>query len=296
MVQSELDPDRSSLLMRRATYASLSVAITLIIIKIFAFFLTDSVSLLSSLIDSTLDAMASFVNFIAVRQALVPADKEHSFGHGKAEPLAGLVQSAFIIGSSLFLCFEAAHRFFHPVPIEYGGIGVVVMLISLALTLALVSYQRYVLSRTHSLAIAADSFHYVSDIAMNLGVIVALILSANFDWLMADPVIALIIALYIIYTAYQIAHTSVDQLMDRELSDQERKHIRDTVLKHPEVKNIHDLRTRASGKDIFIQLHMELDGEISLYQAHRITDDVHGELIAAFPNADILIHEDPVEI
>ena len=296
MDQPELDPDRSSWLLRSATYASLSVAVTLILIKIFAFFITDSVSLLSSLIDSTLDAMASFVNFIAVRQALVPADKEHSFGHGKAEPLAGLAQAAFIIGSSLFLCFEAIHRVFHPVTVSSGGVGIAVMLVSLALTLVLVGYQRYVLNRTHSLAIAADTFHYVSDIALNLGVIAALVLTAGFGWLIADPAIALIIAFYIIYSAWQIASQSIDQLMDRELSDADRQRIREVVLKHPQVKNIHDLRTRTSGKDIFIQLHMEMDGESSLYQAHKITDEVHAELISVFPNADIIIHEDPAEI
>lgn len=296
MAQSELDPDLSSWLLRSATYASLSVAITLILIKIFAFFMTDSVSLLSSLIDSTLDAMASFVNFIAVRQALVPADKEHSFGHGKAEPLAGLAQAAFIIGSSLFLCFEAVHRTFHPVAVSSGGVGIAVMVVSLVLTLALVAYQRHVLRRTHSLAIAADSFHYVSDIALNLGVIAALVLAVNFGWLIADPVIALMIAFYIIYTAWQIASQSIDQLMDRELSDADRERIREVVLKHPQVKNIHDLRTRTSGKDIFIQLHMEMDGDSSLYLAHKVADEVHDELMNAFPNADILIHEDPAEI
>ena len=296
MAQSELDPDLSSWLLRSATYASLSVAITLILIKIFAFFMTDSVSLLSSLIDSTLDAMASFVNFIAVRQALVPADKEHSFGHGKAEPLAGLAQAAFIIGSSLFLCFEAVHRTFHPVAVSSGGVGIAVMVVSLVLTLALVAYQRHVLRRTHSLAIAADSFHYVSDIALNLGVIAALVLAVNFGWLIADPVIALMIAFYIIYTAWQIASQSIDQLMDRELSDADRQRIREVVLKHPQVKNIHDLRTRTSGKDIFIQLHMEMDGDSSLYLAHKVADEVHDELMNAFPNADILIHEDPAEI
>lgn len=296
MAQPAFDFDRSPVLLRRATYASLSVAVTLIFIKTFAFFLTDSVSLLSSLIDSMLDAMASFVNFIAVRQALVPPDKEHSFGHGKAEPLAGLAQAAFIIGSSLFLCFEAVHRFLHPVVIEYGGVGIAVMILSLAMTLVLVAYQRYVLSRTHSLAIAADSFHYVSDIALNLGVIAALVLSINFGWLAADPVIAIAVALYIIYTAWQIARQSVDQLMDRELSDEEREQVREVVLKHPAVKNIHDLRTRTSGKDIFIQLHLEMDGNVTLYQAHRIADEVHEKLTSAFPNADIIIHEDPAEI
>jgi len=286
--------DKNATLMRRATHASVTVAFALILLKFIAYILTGSVALLSSLIDSVLDSLASILNFIAVRHALSPADEEHRFGHGKAEPLAGLGQAAFIMGSSLFLIFEAINRFVHPQAVQHGDIGIAVMLISLFATSLLLVYQRYVVRQTGSIAIRADSIHYLSDIALNVGVILALLMSSYAGWTPADPVIALIIAFYIIYSAWQIVKQSLDQLMDRELSEQDREKIARIIIEHPGVIDQHELRTRASGKDIFIQTHLEMEGEISLIEAHRIADEVEEKLQAAFPNADIIIHEDPV--
>lgn len=286
----------NSSLMRRASYASLAVASILIAIKIFAFFMTGSVALLSSLIDSVLDLMASMINYFAIRQALVPADNEHRFGHGKAEPLAGLFQAAFITGSSLFLAFEAVDRLIHPVTLQHGGIGIGVMIVSLGLTIALLTYQRHVIRRTGSIAVKADAFHYLTDIAMNLGVITALVLTYYSGWTWVDPVFALAIAVYIVYAAWTIAAQSLDQLMDRELPDDDRERIEVIARANENVIAVHDLRTRASGRDVFIQLHLELDGEMNLYQAHHIADEVHRSLQEAYPEADIIIHEDPAEI
>jgi len=280
-------------LLRRATLASVAVAFTLICIKVAAYFATGSVALLSSLVDSLLDSLASLINFFAVRHALVPADREHRFGHGKAEPLAGLGQAAFIAGSAVFLVFESINRLINPVTISHGHIGIAVMLVSLALTLLLVLYQRHVVRRTQSMAIKADSLHYASDIVLNLSVILALVLSSQFKLPSADPLIALAIAGYIIWSAAQIAILSLHQLMDRELPDADRAHIIAVCRRHPEVLDVHELRTRASGMDIFIQLHLELDGNLSLLQAHRVADDVEQELHREFPNADVIIHEDP---
>ncbi len=280
--------------MRRATYASVTVAFALISIKFFAYVMTGSVALLSSLIDSVLDSLASILNFIAVRHALSPADEEHRFGHGKAEPLAGLGQATFIMGSSLFLIFEAINRFVNPRQIEHSNVGIMVMLISLLATVLLVLYQRHVVKQTGSIAIKADSIHYFSDIALNIGVILALLMSSYAGWTMADPVVALLIAFYIIYSAWQIVKQSLDQLMDRELSEQDREKIEKIILEHEGVVSQHELRTRASGMDIFIQTHLEMEGEISLNDAHRIADDVEKKLQTAFPNADIIIHQDPV--
>lgn len=279
--------------MRRATYASVAVAFALISIKFVAYILTGSVALLSSLIDSVLDSLASVLNLIAVSHSLSPADKEHRFGHGKAEPLAGLGQATFIMGSSLFLIFEAINRFVNPRQIEHGNIGILVMLVSLVATIALVSYQRHVVKQTGSLAIQADSIHYLSDITLNVGVILALLISSYTGWTMADPIAAMIIAIYIVYSAWQIVRQSLDQLMDKELSDQDRQKIKAIAVAHPDVISLHELRTRASGKDIFIQTHLEMDGELSLMQAHHIADEVEEKLQAAFPNADIIIHQDP---
>lgn len=280
--------------MRRATYASVLVAFSLILIKFLAFILTGSVALLSSLIDSVLDSLASVLNVIAIRHSLEPADAEHRFGHGKAEPLAGLGQAGFVMGSSLFLIFESIDRFVHPQAVQHGHIGLVVMIISLLATIALVIYQKHVVRETGSIAIQADSIHYFSDIALNLGVILALVLTTYFGWNLADPLIALLIAIYIISSAWKIVRQSLDQLMDRELSDEDRQRIVTILEANSRIAGYHDLRTRASGKDIFIQIHLDIDGSISLNEAHEIGDAVEAELLAAFPNADILIHQDPL--
>jgi ferrous-iron efflux pump FieF len=280
-------------LMRRATYASVSVATILIALKFAAWLATGSVSMQATLVDSMLDAAASLVNLFAVRQALTPADREHRFGHGKAEPLAGLVQSAFIAGSALFLFIEVVRRLIEPKAIENETMALVVMAVSIVLTLGLVSFQRYVVRRTSSLAISADKLHYFGDLLTNVSVAVALVLAAQFGLHWADPIFGAGIAIYIVWSAWEIIRQSLDQLMDRELPDEERKRIREIALSHPEVKAVHDLRTRASGRDIFIQLHIELDRAATLVRAHEISDAVEAKLRKAFPAAEVIIHQDP---
>ncbi len=278
--------------MRLATYASVTVASTLIVLKMIAYVLTGSVAILSSLIDSLLDLIASAINLFAVRHALVPADHEHRYGHGKAEAIAGLAQAAFITGSSLFLIFESINRFYNQQPVENGVVGIGVMLITIILTAILVKFQRYVVKQTGSIAITADSLHYVSDLLLNLSVIVALVLSIYFDWQMADPIFALLIAAFILKSAWDIARQSLAQLMDQELPDKLREKIKKIALQHPEVLNLHELRTRSSGRQYFIQLHLEMDGELKLKEAHEIANQVEIEICKAFPNAEVIIHED----
>ena len=282
-----------SLLMRRATWASVCVAFILIGIKSFAYIMTGSVAMLSSLIDSLLDALASVINLLAVRHSLTPADQEHRFGHGKAEALAGLGQAAFITGSSVFLVFEALNHLINPRPVEHGFIGIVVTAVSLVLTIGLLIYQKHVVDRTGSIAIQADSIHYLSDIVLNLSVFAALVLSAYLGLPLADPVFALGIAAYVIHSAWTIVRNAFDQLMDRELPDADRQRILQIATGHREVRDLHELRTRMAGQDLFIQLHLVLDNGISLLNAHRIADEVEAKLRQAFPNADILIHQDP---
>ncbi len=278
--------------MRWATYASLAVAIILIVIKIMAYLVTGSVAILSSLIDSFLDFIASGINLFAVRHALVPADHDHRYGHGKAEAIAGLAQAAFIVGSALFLIFEAINRFSHQQALENGMVGIGVMLITIALTALLVKFQRYVVKKTGSIAITADSLHYLGDLLLNLSVIVALILSIYLDWQIADPIFALMIALYILRSAWVIGELSLAQLMDQELPDKVREEIKAIALQHPEVLNLHELRTRSSGRQYFFQLHLEMDGELKLKEAHQIANAVEIEICKAFPNAEVIIHED----
>ncbi len=284
---------RAARLMRLATYASVSVAGILIVAKFAAWLATDSVSLLSTLIDSLLDAGASLINLVAVRQALQPADREHRFGHGKAEPLAGLAQAAFICGSAAFLLIEAGKRFIQPQVLENSETGIVVMVFSIALTVVLVLFQRYVVRHTDSIAIGADSVHYKMDVLVNASVIVSLILATRLGWQWADPLFATAIAVYIVWGAGTIGQKALNILMDRELPDADREHIRQIALAHPGVRDLHDLRTRSSGAQLFIQLHLEMDGSITLNQAHEISDQVEAEIERAFPKAEVIIHEDP---
>ena len=280
-------------LMVAATYASVSVAAILICAKLGAWLFTDSVSLLSSLVDSLLDAAASLVNLFAVRSALQPADREHRFGHGKAESLAGLGQAAFIAGSGVFLLLESVERLITPSAVDHGLIGIAVMAFSILLTLVLVGFQIYVVKRTNSIAINADSLHYRIDILVNLAVIVSLFLASILGWKLADPLFAILIIAYMGFGAYKILRRSLNDLMDTEFPEADRARIREIVLAHPDVLDIHDMRTRSSGPDAFIQLHIEMDRDLTLVAAHEISDQVMYSVEQAFPNAQVLIHQDP---
>lgn len=280
-------------LMRLATYASVAVALVLIVAKLGAWFLTDSVAVLGSLIDSALDAGASLVNMFAVRHALTPADREHRFGHGKAEALAGLAQAAFVAGSAAFLFLETIGRLRRPHVIEAGEIGIVVIAVSIVLTLLLVLFQRYVIRRTGSVAIRGDSLHYRGDLLMNLAVIAALVLSSQYGMPLADPLFGLAVGAYLVYGAWSIFREARDHLMDRELPDEVRRQIREIAGAHPKVLSLHDLRTRSSGINTFIQLHLELDPDMSLIEAHEISDEVEAMIRAVFTEAEVIIHQDP---
>ncbi len=275
-----------------ATRASVAVAICLLSMKFYAWIVTGSMGILAALVDSLLDLCASLINLIAVRYAMEPADNEHRFGHGKAEALAGLAQATFIASSAIFLVIYTLERIINPELIESPEIGTWVMFISLVVTFLLVSYQRYVVKKTGSVAIKADSLHYASDFLTNIGILVGLGLY-YLGWLYADPIIAMLIGLYIFKSAMEIAYESVQLLLDRELPEEEKKKIMDIALSHPFVIEVHDLRTRQSGQTKFIQFHMVLNGTISLFEAHKLSDQVHHSVAASFPNADIIIHQDP---
>ncbi len=290
---NSLSPTDTAGLMRRATHAAVATAVVLVLAKLGAWFATDSVSLLATLVDSMLDVAASLLNLFAVRHALTPADREHRFGHGKLEPLAALGQAAFIAGSAVFLVIAAGQRFVGPRPIQHTEVGILVMVFSIVLTLGLVAYQRSVVRRTGSLAIRADSLHYLGDLLVNAAVILGLLLSLEFGWLWIDPALSVAIAAYILATAARIARGALDMLMDRELPDSDRVRVIEIVSRHPEVIGMHDLRTRASGPKRFIQLHLELDGRMNLRRANVIADTIEIELQTEFPDAEIIIHQDP---
>jgi len=287
------DPASDGTRVTRAGIAAIAVALALIALKGWAFAATGSVAMLGSLIDSSLDFLASAINLFAIRQALVPPDHEHRYGHGKAEALAGLMQAAFIGGSAVFLALESAQRLLRPEPVAQGWIGIAVMVISIGLTGALVWYQRRVAHQTGSLAVSADSLHYAGDLAMNAAVILALAITATTGAMWADPLFGLAVAALIGWGAVEILRAAGNQLMDREVSDEVREAIRKIACAHPEVRGVHDLRTRASGTRMFAQLHLELDPGMPLMRAHEISDTVEAALVKAYPALEVIIHQDP---
>ncbi|MCZ6637324.1 MAG: cation diffusion facilitator family transporter [Alphaproteobacteria bacterium] len=293
----ELAPDQISpgteRLLHIATTASVAAALVLIAVKGVAWFMTDSVSVLSTLIDSIMDASASLVILFAVRGALRPADVDHRFGHGKAEPLAALAQAAFVAGSSLYLVIEVIGRFVAPKPITNEMVGIWVMVFSIAVTLALVAFQTYVVKHTKSVAITADSLHYKGDVLIHASVIVSLFASTRLGTDLVDPVIGIGIAMYLFWNVWRIVRTSLHSLMDEELGQEDRARIIDIAMSHPEVCDIHDLRTRSAGSRAFIQFHLELPKDISLLRAHEISDEVEALVRAAFPGGGVIIHQDP---
>lgn len=280
-------------LLKLVTTASVATALLLLSGKLIAWMLTGSVSVLASLIDSLLDAAASLLNLLAVRYALTPPDREHRFGHGKAEALAGLGQAAFIASSAVFLLLYAIDRLHQPQPLTDIGIGIGVMVFAILATLLLLTFQHYVIRRTGSTAIRADALHYASDVLSNLGIIAALILAA-YGWPGLDPLFALGIAGYVLYSAGQIGFDAIQLLLDRELPAATQTQIRTIVLAQDKVRGLHDLRTRRSGQTYFIQLHLELDASLTLAEAHTVAETVETALRQVFPGADILIHEDPI--
>ncbi len=278
---------------RLVTGLAIMVALTLVSIKAIAWVMTGSVALLGSLLDSILDFGISFINFFAVRHAMTPPDYEHRFGHGKAEALAALAQGVIISASALFIIYEAILSFLNPQAIAYGLIGIYVIAISIILTLGLVFIQKRVARRTGSLAVSADSAHYEGDLFMNLAVIGALVASHYGDFYYADPALGVVVAGILFNSARHILQKAARQLMDHELNEETREKIKTIITAHQDVRGIHDLRTRRAGTTIFIQAHIELDGNMSLHRAHDIADAVEKTLMQSFPHAQIILHQDP---
>ena len=240
-----------------------------------------------------MDLLASTVNFVAVRFAIAPADEDHRFGHGKAEAIAGLLQAVVVTLSALLLMAEAVRHLMTPEPLRNTPLGIAVIVFSIGLTFLLVAYQRHVVRKTNSVAISADSLHYAGDLLMNVAVLVALALGGYLGWRYADPLFGLGIGLYLLYNVYLIARNSINILMDREMEEEEREKIIRIVQAHDEVKGLHDMKTRRTGLEVFIQFHIELESDISLKEAHNICDEVEAELKEEFPMAEIIIHADP---
>lgn len=280
---------------RLAAITSSSVALILVVIKFYAWLVSDSSAMLASTTDSILDLFASVMNIVILRFALAPADDEHKFGHGKAESLAGLVQAAFVLGSAILLIFNGVERVINPRVIVQSNIAIGVTIVAIALTLFLVVFQRYVIKRTGSIVISADALHYQSDLFLNLGVLAAIFLSQGI-WLQADGVFTIAVALFLLFGAGQIIYQSVYQLMDHELNEDELAQIKSIVLAHEHALGLHELRTRQSGAQRFIQFHLELDDNLSLLEAHSIGDDIEAKICEALAPCEVFIHQDPSSV
>ncbi|MDC7826941.1 cation diffusion facilitator family transporter [Pseudomonas sp. BLCC-B13] len=279
-------------LMRLATRAALATALLLALAKAVAWWLSGSVSLLAGLTDSLLDGAASLLNLIAVHYALRPADEDHRYGHGKAEALAGLAQALFVGASAVLVAVQAIERLQHPQPLGAQTLGIAVMLLSLAMTVALLLFQRHVVRVTGSTAVRADSLHYRSDLLLNSGILLALVL-AGFGWQRLDPLFGLGIAAYILWSAVSIVREAVAVLMDEELAPElsERMHLLASGV--PGVLGTSDLRTRISGTHWFVQLHVELPGDLSLQQSHSLCKQVEDAIRSEFPRAQVLAYATP---
>jgi ferrous-iron efflux pump FieF len=265
----------------------------LIIIKAIAYHMNGSMGILSSLTDSTLDSLISIMALASVYYASQPADSEHRWGHGKMEAVSALFQAAVITGGGLFLISESLHRLSHPHEMQNFGVGMIVMLISIAMSILLVWIQRRSLAESKSLAIEADSLHYSSDVLINSGALLVIFLTMQGAPYWVDALFALGVALFMGKLAYSIARKSLDMLMDKELPEEERKQIIKIIEAHDQVAGWHDLRTRQSGAGVVITFDIEANPAMILRHAHAITKDLEREILKLHPDADILIHVDP---
>ncbi|BBS89239.1 cation diffusion facilitator family transporter [Aeromonas media] len=278
-----------------ASTAAVVTATLLILGKLIAWLMTDSSSLLASLTDSFMDVSASIINLLAIRYALAPADEEHRFGHGKAESLAGLIQSAFISGSALLLMMHGISSMLNQVPVVRLEAGIWVSAGSILLTLLLVSFQSLVIRKTNSVAIKADMLHYRSDLLLNAGVLLALVLAGQ-GWHWADGLFAILIGLFLVWGAAHIGYESVQALLDRQLPEEEQARIMALCCAVEGVHGVHDLRTRQSGPTRFVQLHLELDDQLPLVQAHQIADEAELAVRQSFERMEVIIHMDPISV
>lgn len=281
-------------MMRRATYASVTMALVLLCAKIAAWWSTESLSMLSSLTDSLFDLISSVVNLIALRYALKPADDDHRFGHTSIEDIAGLGQFAFIAASMAIIVLQSVERLFNPHPLANEYIGIWVSVAALLLTAGLVTYQTMVTRRSKSIIIASDRMHYVGDLLFNVGVLVALGASKAFGIVWADPAMAILIALVVLYSTREIGLRAFNNLMDREMPEEEKEKILHILGDMPEVLSHHNMKTRYSGTKAFIQMHIDIDNRLDFPVAHDITERLEEALMAVFPGAEVIIHPDPV--
>lgn len=269
------------------------MALFLLALKIYAAAQTGSVALLGSLADTGFDVLASILTLISVRYASLPADSNHRFGHGKAEALSALAQVVLISVSALVIAWRAIVRLGSGETTAHPEYGIGVSIVAIAATLGLLAYQRHVVRKTGSVAIHADHVHYQSDLLLNVAVIIAIILDTMLRVKGADPLFGIGIALWLLWGASRAVRMALDQLLDHEWPDEKRARFLEVAMRHPELKGIHDMRTRSSGANDFCQFHVWVDPDMTVLKAHKIMDEVEAELMLEFPGVEVLIHTDP---
>lgn len=293
MQTTGLTPAETAVLTRRITLLSVATATVLVTVKAVVWLASGSVALLASLADSGLDLVASLVTFFAVRYAVAPPDAEHRYGHGKAEAFASLLQAGLVFASAALIGQEAIRHLMAPTRVEQTGWAMAVMGVSIVLTFALITAQGRVLKQTASVAVSGDRAHYFSDLASNVAALIGIGVTAATGWLGADAAAGLVVAAILLAGAVQVFRESSTQLMDHELPDEDRARIVALMTADPRVLDVHQLRTRAAGPFIHIQMHADIDPDLSLAEAHSIVVAAENRVLEAFPAADILIHPDP---
>jgi ferrous-iron efflux pump FieF len=277
----------------KAAIASVAMALFLTALKSWAAIETGSVALLGSLADTGFDLLASLLTLFSVRYAALPADDDHRFGHGKAEALSALVQVMLVTVSAVFIGWRAVVRFGSGTPTEHPEMGIGVSLVAIVATLGLLAYQRHVIKKTGSVAIHGDHLHYQGDLLLNIAVIVALALDAVLNVRGADPLFGIAIALWLLWGAWRAASLALDQLLDKEWPLEKRQRFIEVAMRHPELRGIHDMRTRSAGAHDFCQFHVWVDPNMPVLQAHEVMDEIEAELMREFPGVEVLIHPDP---
>lgn len=289
----DLSLDKKQNLMKLSTYITVIGVSLIILIKTFGFFATNSVTILASLIDSLLDVCVSIMNLLAVHYSIMPADRDHRFGHSKVEDIAVFCQAVFFILSGIFLIYISTEKFFSGSVANDNNLGIEIMVWSMLLTLAIVAFQYYVVKKTKSQVIEVDSLHYFSDFLSNFSAIIGIAIVTYWNMPIFDNITAVLIAIYIIYNATKLFRRSFNNLMDHELNDEEKQIIIDVLKSHKIVKGFHDLKTRYAGTKPFIQVHLELDPNMTIKQAHVVSCEIEQSILKNFPNAEVIIHQDP---
>ena len=287
---------QNNLLKKSAAVASVSLAVLLALIKFYAFLKTDSLAIFSSFVDSVTDLFASMVSFIAVYFSTKPATTNHRYGYGKTEALSALLQAVFVGVSGMFVVVDGINKLIHPIEITKIDIGITIMLFSILATVFLVIYQTYVANKTKSLAIKADRAHYTVDFLTNSAVVISLLLVHFLGFVYFDTIAALFISAYLLYNAYDLAKEAVELITDKELPGEIRKNIENIVKKTKGTYGMHDFRSRSLGDSYYFELHLEMDGKISLSEAHDLSALIEQKILKIYPNSQILIHQDPVGV